>query len=61
MHDFPQTGVTASYTVKSGTMVINRTNFKLMADAPEGFSAGPQSTAQHAFTFRCSTATLDTS
>ncbi len=61
IHDFPQTGVAASYNVKSGTMVINMTNFKLMADAPEGWSAGPQSTAQHAFTFKCSTAELATS
>ena len=61
IHDFPQTGVTAKYNVKSGTMVINMTNFKLMSDAPEGFSAGPTATAQHGFTFKCSAATLDTS
>jgi hypothetical protein len=61
IHDFPQTGVTAKYTVKSGTMVITMNNFKLMTDAPEGFSAGPTATAQHAFTFKCSSATLGTS
>jgi len=61
IHDFPQSGVTASYLVKTGTMVINMTGFKLMSDAPEGFSAGPTATAQHAFTFKCNTATLDTS
>jgi hypothetical protein len=61
IHDFPQTGVASSYNVKTGTMVINMTNFKLMTDAPEGFSAGPTATAQHAFTFKCSTADLATS
>jgi tail tube protein len=61
IHDFPQTGVNASYTVKSGTMVINMTNFKLKSDAPEGFSAGPTATAQHPFTFQCGTAALATS
>lgn len=61
IHDFPQSGVNASYLVKTGTMVINMTNFKLMSDAPEGFSAGPTATAQHAFTFKCSTADLATS
>jgi len=61
IHDFPQTGVTAKYVVKTGTMIINMTNFKLMTDAPEGWSAGPTATGQHAFTFKCSTATLDTS
>lgn len=59
--DFPQSGVVAKYNVKSGTMVINMTNFKLMTDAPTGFSAGPTDVAEHAFTFKCSTATLDTS
>ena len=61
MHDFPQAGVAASYKVKTGAMFINMTNFKLMTDAPEGFSAGPTATAQHAFTFKCSTADLATS
>lgn len=61
MHDFPQNGVNASYNVKSGTMVINMTNFKLVSDAPEGWSAGPTATAQHSFSFRCSTAALATS
>ena len=60
IHDFPQTGVDASYNVKTGTMVIDMANFKLMTDAPEGWSAGPQATAQHAFTFKCSTADLTT-
>lgn len=61
IHDFPQTGVLASYLVKTGVMVISMTNFKLMSDAPEGFSAGPTATGQHAFTFKCSAATLATS
>jgi hypothetical protein len=61
IHDFPQTGVVAKYVVKSGTMVINMTNFKLMSDAVEGFSAGPTATAQHPFSFKCSTAALATS
>jgi hypothetical protein len=61
MHDFPQTGVAASYNVKSGTMVINMLNFKLISDAPEGFSAGPTATAQHPFSFKCSSALLATS
>ena len=61
IHDFPQTGVTASYLVKTGVMHINMTNFKLMTDAPEGWSAGPTATGQHAFTFKCSTADLATS
>jgi hypothetical protein len=61
INTFPQTGVAASYKVKTGVMFINMTNFKLMTDAPEGWSAGPQSTAQHAFTFKCSTAELNTS
>ena len=61
IHDFPQTGVTASYLVKTGVMVINMTNFKLMTDAPEGWSAGPTATGQHSFTFKCSTAELATS
>jgi tail tube protein len=60
IHDFPQTGVDASYLVKTGVMVINMENFKLMTDAPEGWSAGPTATAQHALTFKCSTANLDT-
>ena len=61
MHDFPQNGVNASYTVKSGTMVINMTGFKLKSDAPEGWSAGPTQTAQHSYSFQCSTASLGTS
>ena len=61
INTFPQTGVTASYLVKTGVMHINMTNFKLMTDTPEGWSAGPTQTAQDAFTFKCSTATLDTS
>ena len=61
MHDFPQNGVTAAYNVKSGTMVINMTNFKLMSDAPAGWSAGPTETAQHSYTFKCSSANLATS
>ena len=61
INTFPQTGVAASYRVKSGVMHINMTNFKLMTDAPEGWSAGPTQTAQDAFTFKCSTADLATS
>ena len=61
IHDFPQTGVNASLNVKSGTMVINMTNFKLMSDAPTGFDAGPTDVAEHPFTFKCSTASLGTS
>ena len=61
IHDFPQAGVAASYLVKTGVMHINMTNFKLMTDEPTGFSAGPTETAEHAFTFKCSTANLATS
>ena len=61
IHDFPQTGVTAKYNVKSGTMVINMTNFKLMTDSPEGFAQGPTVTGQHTFNFKCSAASLGTS
>lgn len=60
IHDFPQTGVAASYNVKTGTMVINITGFKLMSDAPEGFSAGPQSTMQNSYNFKCTSASLST-
>ena len=59
--DFPQNGVAASLRVKTGVMFINMTNFKLMTDAPTGFSAGPTDVAEHAFTFKCSTAELATS
>ncbi len=61
IHDFPQSGVTAKLTVKTGVMVITMTNFKLMTDAPTGLSAGPTDAYEHPFTFKCSTATLDTS
>jgi len=61
IHDFPQTGVTASYLVKTGTMVINMTGFKLLSDSPEGFSEGPTATNQHSFNFRCTAAALATS
>ena len=61
MHDFPQNEINASYTVKSGTMVINMTGFKLLSDAPEGFQGGPTATNQHTFNFRCKSAGLATS
>jgi len=60
IHDFPQSGVTGKLTVKTGVMIINMTNMKLLTDAPTGLSAGPTDAYEHAYTFKCSTATLDT-
>ena len=61
IHDFPQTGVAAVYKVKTGVMFINMTGFKLMSDAPEGFTAGPTNTGQRVFNFKCTAAALATS
>lgn len=60
MHDFPQNEVNATYTIKTGTMVVNMTGFKLLSDAPEGFQGGPTATNQHVFNFRCKSAGLTT-
>jgi hypothetical protein len=60
MHDFPQTGVAANYLVKTGTMQIPATGFKLLGDSPEGFSAGPTATNQHVYNFKCVSAGLTT-
>ena len=61
INTFPQAGVDADYNVKSGVMVIDMANFKLMTDSLAGVSAGPQDIMQHEYTFKCSTATLGTS
>ena len=58
INDFPQTGVDADYNVKTGTMIIDMANFKLMTDNIAGISAGPQDVMTHEFTFKCSTADL---
>ncbi len=60
IHDFPQTGVNASYTFKSGTMVLSMTEFKLVADDNPHIS-GPTDTDKHSFNFVAKTATLATS
>jgi hypothetical protein len=60
MHDFPQTGVNASYTFKSGVMVVNMTEFKLIADDNPHVS-GPSDTDKHSFSFVAKTAALSTS
>ena len=60
MHDFPQVEQNATYTVKTGTMVINMTGFKLISDAPEGWEGGPTATNQHTFNFRCKSAGITT-
>ena len=57
--DFPQDLMPFSYVVKTGTMVVNGV-MKLISDAPEGFSAGPTATNQHAYNFKCTTAGLGT-
>ena len=60
VHDFPQTGVNASYVFKAGTMVANMTEFKLVADDNPHVS-GPTDTDKHSFNFVAKTATLATS
>ena len=60
IHDFPQTGVNASYVFKSGTMTCNMTGFKLVAD-DNPVTAGPTDTMKHSFNFECVTAALATS
>jgi len=61
IHDFPQVEQNADYLVKSGTMVIHMTGFKLLSNAPEGFEGGPTATNQHTFNFRCKSAGIATS
>jgi len=60
IHDFPQTGVNASYTFKSGTMVLSMTGFKLVAD-DNPHTSGPTDTDKHSFNFEVVTASLATS
>lgn len=60
MHDFPQSGVNASYTFKTGVMVCNMTEFKLVADDNPHVS-GPSDTDKHSFNFVAKTASLGTS
>ena len=60
IHDFPQSGVNASYTFKAGTMVCNMTGFKLVAD-DNPITSGPTDTQKHSFNFECKTAVLATS
>jgi len=60
VHDFPQAGVNASYVFKTGVMVVNMTEFKLVADDNPHVS-GPQDTDKHAFNFVAKTAALATS
>ena len=60
IHDFPQTGVNASYTFKAGTMVCNMTGVKLVAD-DNPITAGPTDTMKHSFNFEAVTAALATS
>ena len=60
IHDFPQTGVNASYVFKSGTMVCNMTEFKLVAD-DNPHTSGPTDTDKHSFNFVAKTAALATS
>lgn len=59
IHDFPQSGVDASYVFKNGTMVANMTGFKLVAD-DNPITAGPTDTMKHSFNFECATASLGT-
>ena len=61
MHDFPQVEQAFSYKIKTGTMVVNGTGFKVLSDAPEGFEGGPTATNQHTYNFRCSSAGVATS
>ena len=60
LQDFPQTAFDATYTVKTGTMIININDMKLVSDTPEGFSAGPTATMQHVYNFRAVSAGLTT-
>jgi len=60
MHDFPQTGVPASYVYKTGVMVANMTGFKLLQD-DNPTTAGPTDTFKHTYNFECLTAALATS
>jgi len=60
MHDFPQTGVNASYVFKSGVMVANFTEFKVVADDNPHIS-GPSDTDKHHFNFVAKTGALATS
>ena len=57
IHDFPQSGETASYVFKSGTMVCNMTELKLVAD-DNPITSGPTDTMKHSFNFECKTAVL---
>jgi hypothetical protein len=59
MHDFPQTGVPAVYTFKTGVMVCNMTGFKLVSDDNPSI-AGPTDTMKHTYNFEALTAALAT-
>ena len=59
-HDFPQNGVTAVLTVKTGTMIITMTGFKLMSD-DDPWSEGPTQTKKHNYSFVCTGASITAS
>jgi hypothetical protein len=58
-HDFPQTGVTASFRFKTGNMILSMTQFKIMGrDSP--ILAQPTAIRENTVPFMCSTAVLAT-
>ena len=59
-NNLSQTGVPASYLVKTGVMKINMTGMLLTSD-DSPFEGSPTSTRKHTYAFKCASASITTS